>query len=243
MTADLLPPLPDDTFERVLCVVAHPDDLEYGTSAAIAKWVDQGIEVAYLLLTRGEAGMPNPPQETARIRKAEQEAACAAVGVTDLTILEHPDGMLVYSIDLRRDIALQIRRFRPDVVLTSNFDFDTPWGLNQADHRAAGLATVDAVRDAGNPWVFAEQLSDGIMMPHSPRLLLVAGDSNPTHGTAVSAENLDRSIASLTAHTEYLAALPWHPAPAEMIPQFAAEAGPKIGAEHAVLFRVFDFGR
>lgn len=236
-----LPLLPDDTFQRVLCVVAHPDDLEYGTSAAIAKWVDQGVTVAYLLLTKGEAGMPNPPSETAAIRKREQQAACAEVGVEDLTILDHPDGVLVYSIELRRDIALQIRRFQPDAVVTTNFDFEAPWGLNQADHRAAGLATVDAVRDAGNPWVFSEQLSDGILLPHSPRWLLVAGDSRPTHGVAVSAANLARSIASLEAHEAYLAALPWHPAPSEMIPAFTAESGPSIGAEHGVLFRAYDF--
>src|SRR4051812_6621199 len=76
-----LPALPEESFQRVLCVVAHPDDMEYGTSAAVARWTAGGIEVGYLLLTRGEAGMPNPPEETARLRLAEQQAACAVVGV------------------------------------------------------------------------------------------------------------------------------------------------------------------
>src|ERR1700756_4488785 len=84
-----LPALPEESFRRVLCVVAHPDNMEYGTSAAVARWTARGIEVGYLLLTRGEAGMPNPPEETARLRVAEQQAACAIVGVTHLTVLEH----------------------------------------------------------------------------------------------------------------------------------------------------------
>ena len=106
-----LPALPEESFQRVLCVVAHPDDMEYGTSAAVARWTARGIEVGYLLLTRGEAGMPNPPEETARLRLAEQRAACAIVGVEHLTVLEHPDGVLVYGLDLRRDICREIRRF------------------------------------------------------------------------------------------------------------------------------------
>ena len=93
-----LPALPEESFQRVLCVVAHPDDMEYGTSAAVARWTARGIEVGYLLLTRGEAGMPNPPEETARLRVAEQQAACAVVGVKHLTVLEHPDGVLLRAV-------------------------------------------------------------------------------------------------------------------------------------------------
>ena len=145
-----LPALPEESFQRVLCVVAHPDDMEYGTSAAVARWTARGIEVGYLLLTRGEAGMPNPPEQTARLRAAEQQAACAIVGVKHLTVLEHPDGVLVYGLSLRRDICREIRRFKPDVVLRTGYDIETPYGFDQADHRAAGLATLDAVRDAGN---------------------------------------------------------------------------------------------
>ena len=138
--------LPDQEFRRVLCVVAHPDDAEYGTSAAVAEWTARGVEVAYLLLTSGEAGMQRPPAEVGPVRAAEQRAACDVVGVADLTVLSHPDGMLTYSLDLRRDIARAIRQFRPDVVVTGSWEVEPGWGLNQADHRAAGLATLDAVR-------------------------------------------------------------------------------------------------
>ncbi|MET9232121.1 PIG-L deacetylase family protein [Lentzea sp. NPDC003310] len=235
-----LPALPEETFRRVLCVVAHPDDMEYGTSAAVARWTARGIEVGYLLLTRGEAGMPNPPEETARLRAAEQRAACDVVGVERLTILEHPDGVLVYGLDLRRDICREIRRFKPDVVFGSSFAVETPWGFDQADHRAAGLATLDALRDAGNRWVFPDQVDEGLE-PHSPRWYLVPGmGDEATHGVDVTGEPLRRGVASLEAHAAYLAALPGHPAPADFIPKFTAMGGQAMGVEHAVLFRAHD---
>ncbi|MFD4644177.1 PIG-L deacetylase family protein [Lentzea sp. NPDC058436] len=240
MAGMTLPALPEESFTRVLCVVAHPDDMEYGSSAAVARWTAKGIEVGYLLLTRGEAGMPNPPEETARLRVAEQQAACAVVGVEHLTVLEHPDGVLVYGLDLRRDICREIRRFRPDVVLGGAFQVETPWGFDQADHRAAGLATLDALRDAGNRWVFPEQVDEGLE-PHSPRwYLTTAMGSGATHGVDVTGEPLRRGVASLEAHAAYLAALPGHPAPADFIPKFTAMSGEAMGVEHAVLFRAHD---
>jgi LmbE family N-acetylglucosaminyl deacetylase len=240
---ELLPALPDESFQRVLCVVAHPDDMEYGTSAAVARWTAQGIDVGYLLLTRGEAGMPNPPEETARLRVAEQQAACATVGVNHLTVLEHPDGVLVYGLDLRRDICQEIRRFRPDVVVTFGYEVETSMGFDQSDHRAAGLATLDAVRDAANRWVFPEQIDDEGLEPAGVRWILVpgmAGDLAATHGVDVTGEPLQRGIASLEAHAAYLAALPDHPAPADFIPMILALNGKAMGVEHAVLFRARD---
>ncbi len=243
MPSSLVPALPEESFTRVLCVAAHPDDNEYSTSAAVARWTARGIEVGYLLLTRGEAGMPTPPEETARIRLAEQRAACAAVGVRHLTVLEHPDGVLVYNLDLRRDICREIRRFKPDVVVHGGHQVETPMGYDQADHRVAGLATVDAIRDAGNRWVFPEQIDDEGLEPHDVRWTLVPGMPGAfeaTHGVDVTGEPLQRGIASLEAHAQYLAALPGHPAPAEFIPMFTALGGKAMGVEHAVLFRAWD---
>jgi LmbE family N-acetylglucosaminyl deacetylase len=242
MAGMTLPALPEESFRRVLCVVAHPDDMEYGTSAAVARWTARGIEVGYLLLTRGEAGMPNPPEETARLRVAEQQAACSIVGVEQLTVLEHPDGVLVYGLDLRRDICREIRRFKPDVVVGGGFQVETPFGFDQADHRAAGLATLDAIRDAGNRWVFPEQVDDEGLEPHSVRWYLVPGlpGAGASHGVDVTGDPLRRGVASLEAHAAYLAALPGHPAPADIIPMFAAMGGKAMGVEHAVLFRAHD---
>lgn len=235
-----LPTLPDQDFRKVLCVVAHPDDVEYGTSSAVARWTAQGVEVVYLLLTRGEAGMPNPPEETIVIRRGEQEAACAAVGVTTLEVLEHPDGVLQPTLDLRRDIARAIRRHQPDVVVTGSWEVEFVAGLNQADHRAAGIACLDAIRDADNRWVFPELVEEGLE-PWRVRWFLVSGHSVPTHGVDVTGEPLARGVASLEAHAAYLGAIEGHPAPSMIIPMVAAMGGQRLGVEHAVLFRAWDF--
>lgn len=242
MSADGVLPFPTAAFQRVLCVVAHPDDVEYGTSSAVATWTSQGIEVAYLLLTRGEAGMDaSPPDRTAELRVREQVAGSAAVGVSQVDFLHYPDGVLLYSLELRRDIAREIRRFRPDAVLVGSWEVEFVAGLNQADHRVAGLAAVDAVRDAGNRWVFPELLETEGLEPWSPRWLLVSGDSRPTHGVDVTGEALERGIASLEAHREYLAGIPGHPPPRAMISGITAMQGQRMGVAHAVLFRAFDF--
>lgn len=232
--------LPPDTFARVLCVVAHPDDMEYGASAAVAAWTAAGTEVHYLLLTRGGAGIDTtPPEKTAELRSAEQTAACEVVGVTEVEFLDHPDGVLEYGLTLRRDIARAIRRVRPDAVVTGAWDVEVMGGLNQADHRAAGLATLDAVRDAGNRWVFTDLLDEGLE-PHSARWLLLVGHDDPTHGVDVTGAPLEAGVRSLEAHQAYLAALPWHPPAREVVEWVAAAGGPALGVEHAVLFRAWD---
>jgi LmbE family N-acetylglucosaminyl deacetylase len=242
MSADGPLPFPDDAFQRVLCVVAHPDDVEYGTSSAVAAWTSRGIDVAYLLLTRGEAGMDaSPPDRTAELRVREQVAGSTAVGVSKVDFLRYPDGVLVYSLEMRRDIARAIRAYQPDAVLVGTWEVEFVAGLNQADHRVAGLAALDAVRDAGNRWVFPELLETEGLKPWSPRWLLVSGDSRPTHGVDVTGEALERGIVSLEAHREYLAGIPGHPPPRPMISGITAMQGRRMGVANAVLFRAFDF--
>jgi LmbE family N-acetylglucosaminyl deacetylase len=241
MVGSPVQPFADDDFQRVLCVVAHPDDVEYGTSSAVAAWTAKGIEVAYLLLTRGEAGIDSsPPEQTADLRVREQVAGSREVGVTQVDFLDYRDGVLEYSMDMRRDIARVIRSYRPDALLVGSWDVVFVAGLNQADHRVAGLAAVDALRDAGNRWVFPELVDDGLQ-PHSVRWLLVSGDANPTHGVDVSGEPLEHGIASLEAHGDYLAAIPGHPPPRMMITGITALNGRKMGVPNAVLFRAWDF--
>jgi len=198
---DALEPVPEG-WERGLAIVAHPDDLEYGAAAAIARWTGQGKHVAYLLATRGEAGIDSlEPAECARVREAEERASAAAVGVADVEFLDHADGLVEYGIPLRRDIARAIRRHRPQVVLTINHR-DT-WGgtsYNMADHRHVGLAVIDAARDAGNRWIFTD---DG--EPWSGvELVLVNASPAATHFVDVT-DTLERGIASLECHVAYLA--------------------------------------
>jgi LmbE family N-acetylglucosaminyl deacetylase len=241
MATEPVHPFSSEDFRRVLCVMAHPDDVEYGTSSAVAAWTARGVDVAYLLLTRGEAGMDNsPPERTAELRTQEQIAGSRAVGVTQVEFLNHPDGTLEYSPALRRDIARVIRSYRPDAVVTGSWEVEFVAGLNQADHRVAGLAALDALRDAGNRWVFPELLDEGLQ-PHSVRWLLVSGDPRPTHGVDVTGEPLERGIASLEAHAQYLAGIPGHPPPRLMITGITALNGRAMGVPSAVLFRAWDF--
>ena len=236
MDAPRIERLPDD-FTRVLCVVAHPDDMEYGASAAVRRWTRTGVEVAYLLLTSGEAGMQSPPEVVGPLRAIEQKDACAAVGVEQLTILDHPDGVLQPTLELRRDIAHEIRAARPDAVVTSNWDVEAPWGLNQADHRAAGLSVLDACRDADNAWVFTDLRDEEGLEPWGTTWLLIGGHAEPTHGVAVDEADVAAAVRSLEAHEAYLADLPHHPVPAEFLPESLRAGGAALGTDHAVLFR------
>ena len=155
--------LPED-WQSALFVVAHPDDIEYGAAAAVARWTGQGKKVVYCMVTSGEAGIDGiHPDECGPLREAEEIASAAAVGVDEVLFLRLPDGILEYGVELRRALAKVVREQRPDVALTINFR-ETFGGtsLNQADHIAVGKALLDAVRDAGNRWVFPEQLTDGL---------------------------------------------------------------------------------
>lgn len=240
--ARVLPALPEQGVRRVLCVVAHPDDMEYGASAAVHRWSARGVEVTYLLLTAGEAGMDESPEVVGPLRAREQRAACTVVGVEDLRILTHPDGMLMPSLDLRRDVARTVREVRPDLVLTTTSEVEAYGSLNQADHRAAGMAAADGTRDAANPWVFRELGHDG-HRPWQARALLVVGHSHPTHAIPVGPEDVEASIASLRSHEAYLAHVTGHPAPEDLIPGVLREGGAQSdGAEFAVTARVFDLG-
>jgi LmbE family N-acetylglucosaminyl deacetylase len=238
MTAPTSSPAPLDisTLERVLVVVAHPDDAEYGTSAAVAVWTAAGVEVAYLLLTAGEAGMQRPPEEAGPLRALEQQNACDAVGVSRLTILDFPDGTLEYTLDLRRAIAREIRTFRPDTVVCGSGSLFVEWGVDHADHRVAGTATLDAVRDADNRWVFPELARGEDLAPWGTTRLLVIG-ATPTHYVEVTDEALAKAITSLEAHKAYLEDLPWHPKPADFVPSMLTHVA---GVEHAVAFGLYD---
>lgn len=227
--------------QRVLCIVAHPDDMEYGASAAVAEWTSQGIEVSYLLLTAGEAGMRDrAPEEVGPLRSEEQRAACEIVGVSRLTILDLPDGLLEHSVETRRRIANEIRFSRPDAVVTMTWDLEAGWGLNHADHRATGLAVVDAIRDADNPWLFREQFSDGLTAWKTTWLLATA--HHPDHAIEVSAESLERGIASLAAHREYLAALPDHPTPEDLVTGVLTSGGEHAGVPYALPVHAYRMG-
>ncbi|HMJ74525.1 MAG TPA: PIG-L deacetylase family protein [Iamia sp.] len=204
-----LEPVPED-WEVGLAIVAHPDDMEYGASAAVSRWTDQGKTVAYALVTAGEAGIDGmTPEEVAPLRIREQYAACEAVGVTDLQILGHPDGMIEYGLRLREDIAGAIRRVRPEMVVTLNHrETFGPGALNMADHIVTGRAVLDAVRDAANRWVFRPLAEEEGLEPWGGvRWVAVANSPQPTHAVPISEHDIERAVASLEAHEAYLKGL------------------------------------
>lgn len=195
------PPLED--VQRILVVVAHPDDVDFGAAGTIATWTAAGIQVAYCLATRGDAGGfdDTPRAEMPALREAEQRAAAKEVGVEDVTFLDFPDGRLSVTHELRRDITRQIRRFRPDRVLTQS-----PvrrWdriGAGHPDHLAAGEAAMCAVYpDARNPFAHPELLADEGLAAWTVREVWFSGAPGADHMVDIT-DTYDRKLAALRAH-------------------------------------------
>jgi LmbE family N-acetylglucosaminyl deacetylase len=245
MTADT-PPAPleplDESWERALAVVAHPDDLEFGPAAAIARWTAQGKHVTYCMVTSGEAGIDSmSPEETRKVREEEQRASAALVGVDTVEFLGLPDGVLEYGVPLRKRIAREVRRHRPDVVVTNNFrsTWDGATALNQADHIATGRATLDAVRDAANRWIFPELADEGLEPWAGTHQVWAAGSPEARHGVDTT-DSFDLGVASLRAHAVYLRGLGSGDFdPAEFLEGMSRAAGSRLGVTHAATFEVF----
>ncbi|MFI2433380.1 PIG-L deacetylase family protein [Streptomyces sp. NPDC018693] len=235
-------PMPED-WTRALAIVAHPDDLEYGCSAAIAAWTGTGREIAYVLATRGEAGIDTlAPEKCGPLREREQRASAAVVGVSTVEFLDHRDGVIEYGLALRRDIAAAIRRHRPELVITLNHR-DT-WGgvaWNTPDHVAVGRATLDAAADAGNRWIFPELVEQGLQPWSGVRWVAVAGSATPTHAVDAT-PGLERAVRSLLEHRTYIEALTDED-PEDYVRNFltgmARSTGERFGGRPAVAFELF----
>ncbi len=158
------PPKPAEHVDRVLCVLAHPDDVDFGSAGTVARMTAAGTEVTYCIVTDGDAGGfdDTPREEMPILRRAEQEAAAAEVGVSDVRWLGYPDGRLELTLDLRRDISRVIRQVRPQRVLTSSPErFWERIGASHPDHMTVGEATLRAVYpDARTPFAFPELLEE-----------------------------------------------------------------------------------
>lgn len=241
------PPLEplDEDWERMLCVVAHPDDLEFGAAGAIARWTGQGKKVVYCMVTSGEAGIDGmDPEECRQVREQEQIRSAQAVGVEEVEFLGLPDGVLEYGVDLRRSICAVVRLHKPEIVLTGNFR-DT-WGgqnLNQADHIATGRAVLDAVRDAGNRWVFREQIEkDRLEKWDGVREVWAAASPEARHGVDIT-DTFEAGVASLAEHRAYIEGLGWEDFdPAEFLEGMSRATGQRMGVAHATAFERFPMG-
>ncbi len=173
--------LAPEEISRVLVVTAHPDDVDFGAAGTVAGWTGRGVEVAYCICTDGDAGGFDPAVQRGDIggiRQAEQRAAAAAVGVTDVVFLGHPDGRLTPSLELRRDISRQIRRVRPDLVVTQSPERNyARIFASHPDHLATGEATMCAVYpDARNPFAHPELALEGFEAWTAREVWLMAGE-------------------------------------------------------------------
>ena len=197
-------PEPIDDAKRVLCVAAHPDDIDFGFAGTVAGFVTAGLHVTYLLVTRGDAGGfdDTPREQMPLLREAEQRAAATAVGVEDLIFLDgYRDGTITVTLELRRDISRVIRQVRPDRILTNS-----PmrrWdriGAGHPDHLAVAEATMCAVYpDARNAFAFPELLADEGLEPWTVREVWFVASPNPDHFVDIT-DVYPRKLAALQAH-------------------------------------------
>lgn len=149
--------------DRVMAVMAHPDDADVRAGGTIARWAAAGKEITYVIVTSGNRGGDGtvPESELAATREAEQRAAAQVLGVRNVVFLGYEDGYVMHSLDLRRDITREIRRFRPEVVIAHNPVRHFGYG-NHPDHFAVGDATYAAIYPtAQNPMAFPELAAEG----------------------------------------------------------------------------------
>ncbi len=234
MTPEPLPHVNED-WQRALCIVAHPDDMEFGAAAAVARWTGQGKWVGYTMVTSGEAGIDGmAPDECRAVREHEQIASARVVGVDTVDFLRQPDGIVEYGVPLRRLIAREVRRHRPDIVMTGNFR--NTWGgrnFNQADHIAVGRAVIDGVRDAGNRWIFAEQIDEGLEPWGGVKAVWAFGSPEATHAVDTT-ETFDAGVTSLEAHAAYIDGLGWENwDPREFLEGMSRTTGQRLGVTFA----------
>jgi len=199
--------MPDDrlpTPERVLVVAAHPDDIEFGAAGTVARWVVEGSEVRYLLLTNGDKGSDDPntdPAALGRRREDEQRAAAAEIGVAGVDFLREPDGQLEPSLRLRERVTFAIRSFQPEVVMTHDptvIFVNNEW-VNHPDHRAVGQVAVDAVfPTARDPLNFREHLDQGLQPWKVAELFLWS--TNEANQIVDIGDTIERKIAALACH-------------------------------------------
>lgn len=224
--------------ESAMVIVAHPDDIEFSCAGTIARWVQSGARIVYVLCTSGDVGIAEDgmTREMAiAIREDEQRAAAEIIGVKDVVFLREPDGMLQATIELRKKLVREIRRFKPEVVICG--DPTIVWAgddyINHPDHRAAATAALDATFPAaGQPHLFEELRDEGISA-HKPRKVYVTGWSQTDFYVNIT-DTIDLKIAALRAHTSQMGE--WDPEP--RIKEWAAERAKGKEMEYAEAFRV-----
>jgi LmbE family N-acetylglucosaminyl deacetylase len=224
---------------RVMAIVAHPDDIEFGSVGTIARWVQGGATAAYVLVTSGDVGIAEPGMtktQAATIREAETLAAAKLVGVADVTFLREADGMVVNTLDLRKQLVRQIRRFRPEVIIAMDptVMFTPLGGINHPDHRAVGEATMDAIFPAcSQPNLFQELEEEGIFACRVRKVYISSRGEGDTFVDISS--TIDLKIQALQAHVSQVGAMEGLE---KRMRDFSARHGAGKEMAHAEVFRV-----
>jgi LmbE family N-acetylglucosaminyl deacetylase len=224
--------------DSVMVIVAHPDDIEFSCGGTMVRWASEGTQIYYVLCTSGEVGIAEQGMTKARaaeIREAEQLEAAKIAGVKDVVFLREPDGMLVATLELRKKLVREIRRFRPEVVMTG--DPTIVWAgneyINHPDHRAAAIAALDATFPAaGQPNLFEELEAEGFYA-HKPRKVYVTSWGDGEHFINITS-TIEAKIAALRAHKSQMKN--WDPA--DSVREWAAESGKGKEMVYAEAFRV-----
>lgn len=231
MTASYVP-------ESAMAIVAHPDDIEFTCAGTLARWVRAGSRVCYVLCTSGDVGIVDKgmtKERAAAIREDEERQAAKIIGAQEVVFLRQPDGLLQPTLELRKSLVREIRRFRPEVVITE--DPTIVWAgedyINHPDHRAAGTAALDATFPAaGQPNLFQELEAEGLYA-HKPRKVFVSAWENGDTFISID-ETIDLKIESLRAHPSQMK--DWDPGPS--IREWAAERAKGKEMTYAEAFRV-----
>jgi LmbE family N-acetylglucosaminyl deacetylase len=225
----------------LLSIHAHPDDQEFTVGGTLAKWARVGTEIITVCITSGDAGSNEhtPPTMTQAelipIREREQRAACQALGVKDVVFLHYPDGQLMPTIELRRDLTRAIRKYKPDAVLCGDptVRFYGNSYMNHPDHRVAADVACDAAfPSAGTRFIFPELLEEGLE-PHQVSRVFIHGSETPDAWIDISS-TLEVKVSALRQHASQLGA--WDPH--ERMREWAHDEGKDHGLESAEAFRV-----
>ena len=226
--------------ESAMAIVAHPDDIEFSCAGTTARWAKAGARIAYLLCTSGDVGIAEPSMTRARateIREAESRAAAEIAGVRDVIFLREPDGMLEATIALRKRIVREIRRFRPEVIITGDptVVFSSADYINHPDHRAAAQAALDATFPAaGQPNLFEEIEKEDGFKAHKVRKVLANVWSGPADLYVNIESTIEVKIEALKAHKSQMGE--WDPG--DSVRQWAAENAKGKEMQYAESYRV-----
>ncbi len=243
---DELKPAEFKEIDRIVVIVAHHDDIEFGLAGSVARWVRDGAQVTYIIVTDGGAGSNDPDITRAELvekRRLEQLAASAAVGVTDTRFLGYPDGMLQPTLELRRHLTRLLREIKPQRVVCQDPTtvFAGDGYVNHPDHRAAGEAAIYAVFPSSETRpIFPELLAEGFE-PHKIRELYLTLTMKPTHFVDTS-ETHTQKLDALRCHVSQIGAgdeaengaIKW-------ISEWDTDTGKKVGVTYAESFKVMQF--